>query len=106
MAQVAHARPDGRHMPVSLDSLYTWLSRYEQQGLLALMRRPRRDAGRRLVQVTRRWDKACPLPADVQSTLAEQLAEHVRSLWAAGAPGYRTVAELGSAFLYEISLAA
>ncbi|HBO6312257.1 TPA: helix-turn-helix domain-containing protein, partial [Pseudomonas aeruginosa] len=57
-------------MPVSLDSLYTWLSRYEQQGLLALMRRPRRDAGRRLVQVTRRWDKACPLPADVQSTLA------------------------------------
>ncbi len=106
LAQVAHARPDGRHMPVSLDSLYTWLSHYEQEGLLALMRRPRRDSGRRLVQVTRRWDKACPLPADVQSTLAEQLAEHVRSLWAAGAPGYRTVAELGSAFLHEISLAA
>ena len=106
LAQVAHARPDGRHTPVSLDSLYTWLSSYEQQGLLALMRRPRRDTGRRLVQVTRRWDKACTLPAEVQSSLAEQLAEHVRSLWAAGAPGYRTVADLGSAFLHEISRAA
>lgn len=103
LTQVAHARPDGRRTSVSLDSLYSWLASYEQNGMTALMRRPRRDVGRQLVAVTRRWDKACPLSAEMKDRLAERLTEHVRSLWAAGAPGYRTVAELGSAYLLEIS---
>lgn len=41
-----------------------------------------------------------------QALVAEQLAEQVRSLWAAGAPGYRTVAELGSTVLFDLSLKA
>jgi hypothetical protein len=101
-----HATPDGRRRHVSLDSLYHWVARYEQHGLTALMRRPRRDCGRRLVGITRQWDQACPLPLDLQTRVAEQLAEQVRSLWAAGAPGYRTVAELGSAVLFDLSMAA
>jgi hypothetical protein len=106
LARAAHARPDGRRRRVSLDSLYTWVAHYERAGLTALMRRPRRDAGRRIVGITRQWDKACPLPVDTQQRIAEQLAEQVRSLWAAGAPGYRTVADLGSAALYDLSLQA
>ncbi|MFJ7315477.1 Mu transposase C-terminal domain-containing protein [Pseudomonas sp. NPDC098747] len=106
LASTAHARPDGRRRRVSLDSLYTWVAHYERAGLTALMRRPRRDAGRRVVGITRQWDKRCPLSLDTQQRIAEQLAEQVRSLWAAGAPGYRTVAELGSAALYDLSLQA
>jgi hypothetical protein len=106
LAGCAHLAPDGRRRRVSLDSLYAWVARYEQQGLTALMRRPRRDFGRKRVGITRQWDAACPLPAVVQVRIAEQLAEQVRSLWAAGAPGFRTVAELGSAVLFDLSLAA
>lgn len=104
LAHSAHQRPDGRRATVSLDSLYTWVASYEQHGLTALMRRPRRDFGRKVVGITRQWDNACPLSAEVQAEVAEQLAEQVRSLWASGAPGYRTVTELGSAVLYDLSL--
>ena len=106
LAADAHQTSDGRRRGVSLDSLYSWVSRYEQQGVTALMRRPRCDVGRHRVRVTRVWDRACPLSIDVQVSVAEQLAEQVRSLWAAGAPGYRTVAELGSAVLFDLSVAA
>ncbi|MFJ7313502.1 Mu transposase C-terminal domain-containing protein [Pseudomonas sp. NPDC098747] len=102
----AHASPDGRRRRVSLDSLYHWVARYEAQGLTALMRRPRSDVGRKLVGITREWESACPLATEAQALIAEQLAEQVRSLWAAGAPGYRTVAELGSAVLFDLSVAA
>ncbi|MFJ3368168.1 Mu transposase C-terminal domain-containing protein [Pseudomonas sp. NPDC086251] len=101
-----HQTPDGRRRRVSLDSLYHWVAHYEGAGLTALMRRPRRDAGHRVVGITRRWYNSCPLSVEAQQLIAEQLAEQVRSLWAAGAPGYRTVAELGSAALYDLSLQA
>lgn len=106
LADSNHQRPDGRRATVSLDSLYTWIACYEQHGLTALMRKPRRDFGRKVVGITRRWDSACPLPPEVQAQIAKQLAEQVRSLWAAGAPGFRTVAELGSAILHDLSLCA
>lgn len=106
LAADVHALSDGRQRSVSLDSLYTWVSCYEQQGVTALMRRPRCDVGRPRVLITRAWDRACSLPADARVSVAEQLAEQVRSLWAAGAPGYRTVAELGSAVLFDLSVAA
>jgi hypothetical protein len=98
-----HATPDGRRRTVSLDSLYSWVARYEDHGLIALMRQPRRDVGRKLVGITRQWDRACPLPPESRAQVADQLAEQVRSLWAAGVPGYRTVAELGSAVLFDLS---
>src|SRR5450830_1583625 len=41
LALSAHATPDGRRRHVSLDSLYSWVARYEEQGITALMRRPR-----------------------------------------------------------------
>jgi hypothetical protein len=106
LANTAHTRSDGRRTTVSLDTLYTWVASYEEHGLVSLMRNPRRDFGRKVVGITRQWDSACPLPAETQAVVIEQLAEQVRSLWAAGAPGYRTVAELGSAILYDLSLAA
>lgn len=106
LAADVHSTADGRQRRVCLDSLYTWVSHYEQRGVTALLRHPRCDVGRPRVLITRAWDRACPLPADVRVKVAEQLAEQVRSLWAAGAPGYRTVAELGSTVLFDLSLAA
>ncbi|MHC8398811.1 Mu transposase C-terminal domain-containing protein [Pseudomonas sp. MDT1-17] len=106
LANTFHTRPDGRRTSLSLDTLYTWVASYEDQGLVSLMRRPRRDVGRTMVGITRQWDSLCPLAVEAQAVVATQLAEQVRSLWAAGAPGYRTVAELGSAILYDLSLAA
>lgn len=106
LAVDTHAMSDGRQRRVCLDTLYAWVSRYEQQGVTALMRRPRCDAGRHRVRITRVWDSACPLSVESQVSVARQLAEQVRSLWAAGVPGYRTVAELGSAVLFDLSVAA
>ena len=106
LSHSSHQTPDGRRRRVSLDTLYSWVARYEDQGLTALMRNPRCDVGSKRVGITRQWDSASPLPAETQAQIGEQLAEQVRSLWAAGAPGYRTVAELGSAILYDLSLAA
>ncbi|MDA8484780.1 Mu transposase C-terminal domain-containing protein [Pseudomonas resinovorans] len=103
LANLRHQRPDGRTRPISLDSLYNWVAQYEQGGLTALMRRPRGDRGQKRVGITRHWDRRCPLPAETQALIAEQLAEQVRSLWAAGVPGFRTVAELGSGILLELS---
>lgn len=102
LARCRHRRPDGRHTTVSLDSLYSWIASYEQQGITALMRRPRRDRGQRQVAITRLWQRICPLSHKQQAHIAGQLEEHVRSLWAAGAPGFRSVLELGSARLVEL----
>lgn len=49
LSRCRHRRPDGRHTTVSPDSLYSWISSYEQQGTTALMRRLRRDRGQRQV---------------------------------------------------------
>jgi hypothetical protein len=98
-----YTRPDGKKVRISRSQLYDWLSRYQDGQLEALRPKPHRDIGQRRVLITRAWDKACPLDEGKKQAIAEALAEHVRSLWASGAPSYKVIQRLAERQLLEYS---
>lgn len=98
-----HIRLDGTLTKVGKTALYDWLSRYDQDGLSGLSPSQRKDAGTSRTIITREWDKACPLDEEDKQRLAEQLREHIRSLWASGLPGWRMGQQLASSKLLELS---
>jgi hypothetical protein len=53
------------------------------------------------VVVSRRWDRSVPFDHATKELIAAKLRRRVRSLWAAGAPGWRHVARLATAYLIE-----
>lgn len=84
-------------------TIYNWLNLYADGGIAALAGKPRKDTGHARTLITRKYDKACPFERDVLQSIAEQLTTYIRSLWAAGAPGWRKVEGLASTKLLEIS---
>jgi hypothetical protein len=91
----------------SVDTLETWLRRYRERGVSGLIRQRRADVGKSRVLVSREWDRlTVHLSADVRRDLAAEIEKRVRSLWAAGAPGWKHVAQFAKPYVAEITRAA
>ncbi len=100
LAEKTHIRPtDGRPMRFTEATLREFCARFEDGGVHALMRKPRRQEDQPRCRVNRRWDAECPLPEPVKSRLAEEIEDYVRGLWAAGAPSRSKVRMMASAEL-------
>ncbi|WP_416199272.1 MAG: Integrase catalytic domain-containing protein [Pseudomonas helleri] len=97
-----HIRPDGTTIKVGKSALYTWLKRYERDGLTGLSPSQRKDAGASRTIITRAWDKACPLDLEDKRKIAEELRTYIRSLWANGIAGWRMAQQLASSKLMEM----
>lgn len=100
LAEKTHIRPtDGRPMRFTEATLREFCARFEDGGVHALMRKPRRQEDQPRCRVNRRWDAECPLPEPVKSRLAEEIEDYVRGLWVAGAPSRSKVRMMASAEL-------
>lgn len=100
LAEKTHIRPtDGRPMRFTEATLRDFCARFEDGGVHALMRKPRRQEGQPRCRVNRRWEAECPLPEPVKSRLAEEIEDYVRGLWVAGAPSRSKVRMMASAEL-------
>ena len=100
LAEKKHIRPtDGRPMRFTEATLREFCARFEDGGVHALMRKPRRQEGQPRCRVNRRWEAECPLPEPVKSRLAEEIEGYVRGLWVAGAPSRSKVRMMASAEL-------
>lgn len=94
------SKPNGKSWQPSLSTLNGWIKNLEEGGEKALRRKPRQENAPRVL-ISRAWDKACPLEDDDKAAIAERMATHVKSLWAAGAPGWPRVNQLASVELLD-----
>jgi hypothetical protein len=100
LAERTHIRPtDGRPLRFSEATLRDFCARFEDGGVHALMRKPRRKEDQPRCRVNRRWDAECPLAESVKSRLADEIEDYVRGLWVAGAPSRGKVRMMASAEL-------
>lgn len=97
-----HIRPDGTTIKVGKSALYTWLARYERDGLTGLSPSQRKDAGASRTIITRAWDKACPLDLESKKKIAEEVRSYISSLWRSGIAGWRMAQQLASSKLMEM----
>lgn len=88
-------KPNGKAWKPSASTLAAWIKTLEESDSKALRRKPREEKKPRVL-ISRAWDKACPLAIEKKTRIAEHMATHVKSLWAAGAPGWRRVEQLAS----------
>lgn len=97
--------PDGTRKRVSRPTLYNWISAYKTGGLYGLTRKKRTDAKAARTEITRAWDKFFEprVKADARRGVAEELTGYIRSLWASGEPGWRSISEKSTTKLIELS---
>ncbi|MDY0011311.1 MAG: transposase [Rhodocyclaceae bacterium] len=106
IAAKTHIGLDGKPKPVKLRTLYDWISRIKEAGgLHGLARKPRLEKPDRHL-ICRTWDNACPLSEPVKQDIAREIETYVRSLWAAGVPGWSDCNQKASSKLLELSKAA
>lgn len=96
-----HTRPCGKAVRIAERTLFQWIERYESDGLLGLVRRPRREGTR--VLITRKWDATCPLNNDIKGEIKVAIDTYIKSLWASANPGWPDVARFGQTELMRLS---
>lgn len=100
LAEQTFIRPtDGKPLRIKEGTLRAYCRRFEEGGMHALMRKERKAEEKPRVLITRKWQKACPLPPTIREKLAQEIELHIRGLWAAGAPSRDKVREIASAEL-------
>lgn len=99
LAQTSVLTPNGGRRRVSETTIRQWLAAYEARGLAGLERKDRADRGRKRVLISREWDSGFELSEEAKALIVEKLRRHVRSLWAAGVPGWRNCARMATAKL-------
>ncbi|MCP5254037.1 MAG: hypothetical protein H6947_06255 [Zoogloeaceae bacterium] len=105
IARKKHLGLDGKPKVISVRTLQSWLTRIKrEESVFGLMRRPRVDKSERHL-ICRIWDKNCPLEPETKRQIAREIETYVRSMWAAGAPGWRAIEEYASSKLLELSRA-
>lgn len=92
-------KPNGKAWMPCESTLLGWINALENQGEQGLHRRQRRASPR--VLISRKWDKACPLPEHDKARIAGHMRAHVASLWMEGAPGWRQVNQLAAPELVD-----
>ncbi|WP_423395604.1 Mu transposase C-terminal domain-containing protein [Burkholderia sp. LMG 21824] len=98
-----HVRPNGTRERVGRTALYQWVADYEEDGFIGLISEQRADARKPRVIISRAWDKACPIDIDAKRNIGAELRDFIRGLWVSGASGWRTVQQLASTRLIELS---
>lgn len=98
------ARHDGAP---SFETLKRWLSLYDKRGIAGLQRKRRTDATKSKVMISKEWDEAtASLPLEKRREIVAAIEQHIRSLYAAGAPSRRQVANLATTKLIKLTRAA
>lgn len=105
IAATTHRAPDGKRKKLSRMTIYNWVRNYEASGVYGLMRKTRNDTGVARKKVTRAWDKffADHITEAQQAEISDELTTYIRSLWAAGERGWRSVSEKSTTRLIELS---
>ena len=90
-----------------LGTLKSWFTHYNKYGVVGLQRKRRADAGKRRAMISAKWDATTKsLPPEERCAIVEEIELHIRSLYAAGAPGRRHVANLATRKLIDLTRAA
>lgn len=97
--------PDGQRKVITRATLYNWIKAYNRKGLGGLMRKKRSDTKARRTLVTRGWDGFFDgrIGSNDHAQVADDLTTYIRSLWAAGEPGWRSICEKATTKLIELS---
>ena len=97
--------PCGRVMTPTKKTVHNWINAYEADGIHGLMRRKRSDVSAPRYGITRAWDTLflAHLSEEEITQAAEQIDQHIRGLWTAGARGWRGGSESSTTRLLEIS---
>lgn len=105
LAAVPRLFPNGNRKAVTKQTLYNWLNAFEAEGLSGLIRKKRADTGAKRQQVTRAWDAffAMHIDANTQAQVSNDLTTYIRSLWASGERGWRSISEKSTTRLIELS---
>lgn len=93
-------KKNGKRWKPSVSTLAAWIKALEEGDEKALRRKQRQENAPRVL-ISRAWDKACPLDSDVKAAIAAHMATQTKSLWAAGAPGWKRVNQLAGRELLE-----
>jgi hypothetical protein len=94
-----HTKPCGKVVRIPERTLHEWIEQLESRGIEGLVRKRRSDANESRVLISRRWDSACPLPADSKGAIKAAIEAYIAELWRSGAPGWKHVTELGQTLL-------
>ena len=105
MASREWAQLDGKVKRISRATLYAWIAAYEKDGLNGLVPDMRKDRGVAKVVVSAAWDGffAGRVGAADHKRIGEELTHYIRSMWASGASGWRTICDMSTTRLIEIS---
>jgi len=105
LAMTARLFPNGARKTVTKQTLYNWVKAFEADGLNGLIRKRRNDTGAKRQQVTRAWDAFFAMQIDLaaQAKVSDELTSYIRSLWASGERGWRSISEKSSTRLIELS---
>ena len=97
--------PNGKRKAVTKQTLYNWLNAFEAEGLSGLIRKKRADTGAKHQKITRAWDAffAMHIDANTQAQVSNDLTAYIRSLWASGERGWRSISEKSTTRLIELS---
>ncbi|MCF6432632.1 transposase domain-containing protein [Leisingera sp. MMG026] len=105
LATVPRLFPNGARKAVTKQTIYNWLNAFEAEGLSGLIRKKRNDTGAKRQKVTRAWDAffAAHIDPKAQAQVSDDLTTYIRSLWASGERGWRSISEKSTTRLIELS---
>ena len=105
VAAATRVTPNGKRKNLTKPTIYNWLRDFEAEGLNGLIRKRRADTGIKRQKVTRNWDAffEAHIDATAHAEVSEELTTYIRSLWAAGERGWRSITEKSTTRLIEIS---
>lgn len=97
--------PNGKRKIVTIRTLYNWIKAIEDKGLNGVIRKTRTDNGAKRQKVTRAWDAffEAHIDATAHDAINDELTTYIRSLWAAGERGWRSITEKSTTRLIEMS---
>ena len=105
LAKTPRLFPNGKRKAVTKQTLYNWVRDFEADGLNGLVRKRRTDTGAKRQKVTRAWDAffEAHIDATKHAEISDELTTYIRSLWAAGERGWRSITEKSTTRLIEMS---
>lgn len=105
LAAGRHLFPNGKRKAVTRQTIYNWIRAAEADGLNGLLRKRRSDKRGSYQSVTRAWDAFFEAHTDqaARDKVSDELTTYIRSLWASGGRGWRSISEMSTTRLIELS---
>jgi hypothetical protein len=100
-------RWDGKAVKIAQNTVYSWIRKAENGGLVSLTRKARNDNGKKRILVSREWDKYYIDGKVMEPVFAEKIAadlwQYVASLWGNGVSGEKMATKLAEKKLVELT---